>query len=148
VKSETSSTIINAESVSSPRKRTKPGDQRPELRLARDAGEPLVQRLFARHEPVARGEVVDERQLGVDLLEALRGQPLPVRLRPRLAVVHAPVAQQQLGDPVATAHQIGPDLLARPCEIPGRLERGRRHRDRGQRTGHQLAQQQVGVAAV
>jgi hypothetical protein len=34
--------------------------------------ESLVERLFARHEPVAGGEVVDERQLGVDLLEALR----------------------------------------------------------------------------
>jgi hypothetical protein len=46
------------------------------------------------------------------------------------------------------AHQIDPDLLARPGQIPGRLERRRRDRDRRQRAGHQLPQQQIGVAAV
>jgi hypothetical protein len=49
---------------------------------------------------------------------------------------------------MAAAHQIGPDLLACPGEVPGCLERRRRDRDRRQRAGHQLAQQQVGVAAV
>jgi hypothetical protein len=39
--------------------------------VQRDPGEPLVERLLARHEPVARGEVVDERQLGVGLREGL-----------------------------------------------------------------------------
>jgi hypothetical protein len=147
VKSATSSTIISAESVSSPRN-ARSRDQRPELGLARDVGEPFLERLFAREEPVAGGEVVDERQFGVDLLEGLCGQPLAMCLRPRAAVVHPAVAQQQLGEPVTAAHQIGPDLFACPGEVSGRLERGRWYRDWRQRAGHQLAQQQVGVAAV
>ncbi len=49
---------------------------------------------------------------------------------------------------VAATHQVRSDLLARPCQIAGRFERGRWDRDRRQRAGHQLTQQQVGVAAV
>ena len=49
---------------------------------------------------------------------------------------------------VAAAHQIHPDLLAGPRQIPGRLKRRPGHRDRRERTGHQLAQQMLGVPAV
>jgi hypothetical protein len=45
-------------------------------------------------------------------------------LRPRLAVVHAAVAQQQLRDAVAAAHQVHSDLLARPCVVGGVVSAG------------------------
>src|SRR5512140_1948047 len=54
-----------------PAERAEPADQRPELRVGRDVREPLVERVLAGTQPIARGEVVDERQLGVDLLEGL-----------------------------------------------------------------------------
>jgi hypothetical protein len=98
-------------------------DDRPELRIERDLQEPLVERLAPRGQPVARGEVVDQRQLGVLMLEGLRRQPLTVDLRPRGPVPHAAVTQQQLREPMPAAHQVQADLFARPGEIPGRLER-------------------------
>ena len=110
--------------------------------------ESFVERLVARHEPVAGGEVVDERQLGVDLLEALRRQPPSVRLRPGIADVHAAVAQEQLLDPVAAAHQIGPDPLGRAARSLAASNVADGTATGRQRPRHQLAQQQVSVAAV
>ena len=71
-----------------------------------------------------------------------------MRLGPRRPVPHAAVAQQQLREPMPAAHQVEPDLLARPGQVPRGLEARRRDRDRCQRAGHQLTQQQVGVAAI
>jgi hypothetical protein len=140
--------MISAERGVDPAKRAQPAHERPELRVGRDVREPLVERLAASGQPVARRQVVDERQLGVLMREGLRSQPLAVRLRPRRAVPHPAVTQQQLREPVPTAHQIDADLLACPGEIPRGLRARRRDRDRRQRAGHQLPQQQIGVAAV
>ena len=88
--------MISAESRVDPTERTQAADQRPELRVGRDVREPLVERLASRGQPVAGGEVVDVRQLGVLVSERLRSQPLAVHLGPRCAIPHAAVAQQQL----------------------------------------------------
>ena len=122
--------MISADRVSIPRNARSRRTERPELWVERDPREPLVERLATRAQPIARGEVVDERQLGVLMLEGLRRQPLAVRLSPGGAVPHAAVAQQQLREAMPAAHQVEPDLLACPGQVPRRLERGRRDRDR------------------
>jgi hypothetical protein len=58
------------------------------------------------------------------------------------------VQEQQLRDTVAAAHQVAAHLLAGAGEMPGRLERRRRHRDRLQLPGQQQPRQQLGVLAV
>ena len=72
-----------------------PHDRRPVLRLGREQRQPLVECGAAGEQPVDRGERVEVGELGRDVLEALAGEPLPVRLRPGAAgVVDAPVTQQ------------------------------------------------------
>ena len=63
-------------------------------------------------------------------------------------MVEAAVAQQELGDAVATAHQVAAHLLARAAEIAGGLELGCRHPDRCEATCHQQAHQQQRVLAI
>ena len=46
------------------------------------------------------------------------------------------------------AHQVHARLLACASEIAGRLERRRRDHDRRERPGHQLPQQQIGIATI
>jgi hypothetical protein len=110
--------MISAERRVDPAKRAQPADPPRELRVGRDGREPLVERLAPGGQPVAGGEVVDERQLGIDLLERLPSEPQTVRLGPRAAFPHPAVTQQQLREPMPAAHQIEPDLLARPREVP------------------------------
>ena len=68
-----------------------------------------------------------------------------VQLRVRQSAL---VAQKQLADPVAGAHQIAAQVLARAHQVAQRLLFGRRHPHRVQLTRHQQPHQQLGVAAI
>src|SRR3990172_5210416 len=59
--------------------------------------------------------------------KALTAEPGVVRERPRARLVHEPVAQEQLREPVPGAHQVAACVLAGANEIARRLLVGIRH---------------------
>ena len=73
--------------------------------------------------PSTAASVVEVGELGRGLVEPLPLEPAAVRLRPARPVVDTAVQQQQLRDTVAAAHQVAANLLTRPREVTGRLER-------------------------
>src|SRR5262249_34491582 len=112
-------------------KATQSRDRRPPLALLGEPREPFVEGLLARHEPVDRGERVEEGELGHRLPEPPPREPLPVRPGPGRALwVDATLEKQQLGDTVAAAHQIGAHLLPGTAEVTRSLNLPARHRDR------------------
>ena len=120
--------------MSIPRKQRRAGDRRPDLVLECEPREPLVERRLAGDEPVDGGQGVAEGEFAVRVAEALPGEPATVRLRPgRLARVEAAMAQEQLGDAEAGAHEVAAQLLACSAETACGLQTGRGHRDRGER---------------
>jgi hypothetical protein len=58
------------------------------------------------------------------------------------------MAQQQLADPVARAHQIAAHVLARPDQVAQRLLLAARDPDRVQSADHQQPHEPLGVTAV
>jgi hypothetical protein len=69
-----------------------------------------------------------------------------VTLAPCRPVVEAhAVAQQQLAEPVATAHQVDADGLTRANEVAQRLLLGAGNADRVQLAGQQQTHEQFGV---
>ena len=87
-------------------------------------------------------------ELQAAFVEALRREPALVRLRPGGALPDEPLAQEQLGEPVAGAHEVGAGILAGAHQVAGGLlgEAGHAHR-RELAEAQQLGQPQ-GVAAV
>ncbi len=76
-------------------------------------------------------------------------EPVAVALAARRPVVEADaVAQQQLAEPVAAAHQVDADGLARADEIAQRLLFATGNADGMQLAGQHQPDQQLGVAAV
>ena len=75
-------------------------------------------------------------------------EPLPVLLRPVVAVKAMVVAEQQLAQAVASAHQIAADVLARTHQVTQRFLLDAGDPDPVQRTDHQQPQQPLGIAAV
>ena len=130
-------------------KAPQPRDGRPQPSVLGEPREALLERVAASDQPVQGGEQVDEDQLGRLMIERLPRQPLPVPDVPsgRLAI-DAALDQQQLGDPVARAHHIRPDLLAPAREMPHRLDPGVRDEHRRQLPREQQPGEQFGVLAI
>jgi len=114
-------------------------------RLHRDGG---VERVAA----IAHGE---HRRQGLfigdlqgPLGEALPAEPELVRLRPGALLPDDAATQEQLGEPVAGAHQVGSGVLAGAYQVAGRLLGEAGHAYRDQFLEAQQASQPDGVDAV
>src|SRR5438046_2511934 len=100
--------------------------------------------LRVEHPPVALVEHDRERPA----LEPLPAKPAVVRPRPRGRLVHQPMAQQQLREPVTGPHQIAAGVLASTNEITRRLLFRPRDPDRGDLTEPKQPRQPLGVPPV
>jgi hypothetical protein len=70
-------------------------------------------------ERVDRSPDVEQRRVRRRPLQRDRLKPLPVAVSPRGTVVEPdPVAQQQLREPMARAHQIHPDPVTSTDQVP------------------------------
>lgn len=99
---------------------------------------------------VVRLEQVGEGELGGGVVEAERGEPVAVALRPGPAGLRvvALAPEQELGETVALAHQVDAYVLADSHEIAQPLLRGRRYAHGRQLPGREQAGEAERVAAV
>ena len=94
--------------------------------------------------------IVLQRALRRRLAHAHAGQPSQVRLGPvglRAVEAHF-VAQQQLGQAMARAHQIAAQVLARTHQVAQRLLLDARDRNAMQLAGHQQPDQPLGITTI
>lgn len=127
--SPSSATSPTAVSVSIPRRQ--PADQPgPQLVLGQLNQHP-VHALAAREEAVVAVQVVGERDLRRDVIQAQPAQPIAMPTGPRVtrAGVAQAAAQHELRQPVASTHQIAAQIFAAAHRVAELLELNRRDGD-------------------
>jgi hypothetical protein len=98
-------------------------------RVAQPRDDLALELVAAVHERVDRADRIQQRRLRGAVTELDTGQPGPVALRPGAPVIKSdPAPQQQLAQPMPTAHQIDPHGLARAHDSRVRAGVARRRR--------------------
>jgi hypothetical protein len=136
--------------VSTPRNAHQPPGRLGPRRFGQRPRDLGLELLAANHQRVHGAAIVLQGALRRRLPHAHARQPAEIGLGPvGLRAVEANLmAQQQLGQPVARAHQIAAQILTGTHQITQRLLLHARDRDRTKLTGHQQPDQALGIAAI
>ena len=127
-----------------------PGDRLRPGRVLGDVCQLVLDALAARQQDVVGVQVVLEGQSRGVIVEAQPGQPAAMLVRPRVRACGEVdlTAQQELPQPLASAHQVGADVLAAAHQVTQPLVLQRRDRDERQLAGGQQPGQTNRVALV